>query len=42
LLLDPLTLAAVALLGLGAAVIGAVGGFGTGIILTAALTRSPR
>jgi len=38
LLLDPLTLAAVALLGLGAAVIGATGGFGTGIILTAALT----
>jgi uncharacterized membrane protein YfcA len=38
LLLDPLTLAAVALLALGAAVIGAVGGFGTGIILTAALT----
>jgi hypothetical protein len=37
LLLDPFTLAAVALLGLGAAVIGAVGGFGTGIILTAAL-----
>jgi uncharacterized protein len=37
LLLDPVTLAAVALLGLGAAVIGAVGGFGTGIILTAAL-----
>ena len=36
-LLDPVTLAAVALLGLGAAVIGAVGGFGTGIILTAAL-----
>ena len=37
-LLDAPTLAAVALLGLGAAVIGAVGGFGTGIILTAALT----
>ena len=37
-LLDPFTLAAVALLGLGAAVIGSVGGFGTGIILTAALT----
>jgi uncharacterized protein len=37
LLLDPFTLAAVALLGLGAAVIGSVGGFGTGIILTAAL-----
>jgi len=38
LLLDPPTLAAVALLGLGAAVIGSVGGFGTGVILTAALT----
>jgi hypothetical protein len=38
LLLDPFTLAAVALLALGAAVIGAVGGFGTGVILTAALT----
>jgi uncharacterized membrane protein YfcA len=38
LLLDAFTLAVVALLGLGAAVIGAVGGFGTGIILTAALT----
>ena len=37
-LLDPPTLAAVALLGLGAAVIGSVGGFGTGVILTAALT----
>ena len=37
-LLDPLTLAAVAALALGAAVIGGVGGFGTGIILTAALT----
>jgi uncharacterized membrane protein YfcA len=37
LLLEPFTLAAVALLGLGAAVIGSVGGFGTGIILTAAL-----
>ena len=36
-LLDPVTLAVVALLGLGAAVIGSVGGFGTGIILTAAL-----
>lgn len=36
-LLEPFTLAAVALLGLGAAVIGSVGGFGTGIILTAAL-----
>jgi uncharacterized membrane protein YfcA len=38
LLLDPPTLAAVALVGLVAAVIGATGGFGTGIILTAALT----
>jgi len=38
LLLDPPTLAAVALVGLIAAVIGATGGFGTGIILTAALT----
>jgi uncharacterized membrane protein YfcA len=38
LLLDAPTLAMVAALGLGAAVIGAVGGFGTGIILTAALT----
>jgi hypothetical protein len=38
LLLDPPTLAAVALLGLLAAVIGATGGFGTGIVLTAALT----
>jgi uncharacterized protein len=38
LLLDPFTLAAVALLALGAAVIGAIGGFGTGVILTAALT----
>jgi len=37
LLLDAPTLAAVAALGLGAAVIGSVGGFGTGIILTAAL-----
>jgi len=36
-LLDPWTLAAVAALALGAAVIGGVGGFGTGIILTAAL-----
>ena len=38
LLLDTPTLAAVAALGLGAAVIGGMGGFGTGIILTAALT----
>jgi hypothetical protein len=38
LLLDPPTLAAVALVALVAAVIGATGGFGTGIILTAALT----
>jgi len=38
LLLDAPTLALVAALGLGAAVIGAVGGFGTGVILTAALT----
>jgi uncharacterized membrane protein YfcA len=38
LLLDPTTLAIVALVGLVAAVIGATGGFGTGIILTAALT----
>jgi uncharacterized protein len=37
LLLDPLTLAAVAVLALGAAVIGGMGGFGTGVILTAAL-----
>ena len=37
-LLDPFTLAAVAALALGAAVIGGIGGFGTGIILTAALT----
>jgi len=36
-LLDPGTFAAVALLAAGAAVIGGVGGFGTGIILTAAL-----
>ena len=36
-LLDPLTLAAVAVLALGAAVIGGMGGFGTGVILTAAL-----
>jgi uncharacterized membrane protein YfcA len=38
LLLDPPTLAAVALLALGAAIIGGMGGFGTGVILTAALT----
>jgi len=38
LLLDPATLAVVALVALLAAVIGATGGFGTGIILTAALT----
>ena len=37
-LLDGTTLAAVALLAMAAAVIGAVGGFGTGVILTAALT----
>jgi uncharacterized membrane protein YfcA len=37
LLLDPPTLAAVALLALGAAVVGGMGGFGTGVILTAAL-----
>ena len=37
-LLNPFTLGAVALLALGAAVIGAIGGFGTGVILTAALT----
>ena len=36
-LLDAPTLAAVALLALGAAVIGGMGGFGTGVILTAAL-----
>jgi len=36
-LLDPTTLAAVALLAAAAAVIGGIGGFGTGIILTAAL-----
>ena len=36
-LLDPPTLAAVALVGLAAAVIGGIGGFGTGVILTAAL-----
>jgi uncharacterized protein len=38
LLLDPVTLAAVAGLALLAAIIGAVGGFGTGVILTATLT----
>jgi len=38
LLLDPPTLGLVAALALGAAIIGAVGGFGTGVILTAALT----
>jgi uncharacterized protein len=38
LLLDGATLAAVALLAMAAAVVGAVGGFGTGVILTAALT----
>jgi hypothetical protein len=37
LLLDAPTLAAVAVLALGAAVIGGMGGFGTGVILTAAL-----
>jgi len=37
LLLDAPTLAAVALLALGAAVVGGMGGFGTGVILTAAL-----
>src|SRR5688572_7822898 len=37
LLLDAPTLAAVALLGIVAAVVGGMGGFGTGIILTAAL-----
>jgi uncharacterized membrane protein YfcA len=37
LLLDPPTLAAVAVLALGAAVIGGMGGFGTGVILAAAL-----
>ena len=36
-LLDAPSLAAVAALGLGAAVIGGIGGFGTGVILTAAL-----
>jgi uncharacterized protein len=38
LLLDAPTLAAVAALGMGAAVVGGIGGFGTGVILTAALT----
>jgi uncharacterized membrane protein YfcA len=37
LLLDAPTLAAVAALGLAAAIVGGVGGFGTGVILTAAL-----
>ena len=37
-LLDAPTLAAVAALALGAAVVGGMGGFGTGVILTAALT----
>jgi len=37
LLLDPLTLAAVAALGFAAAVVGGMGGFGTGIILATAL-----
>jgi uncharacterized membrane protein YfcA len=37
LLLDAPTLAAVAVLALGAAIIGGMGGFGTGVILTAAL-----
>ena len=37
-LLDATTLAAVALLAAGAAVVGGMGGFGTGVILTAALT----
>lgn len=37
-LLDAPTLAAVALLALGAAVVGGMGGFGTGMVLTAALT----
>ena len=36
-LLDAYTLAAVAALGLAAAVVGGIGGFGTGVILTAAL-----
>jgi uncharacterized membrane protein YfcA len=38
LLLDGATLAAIAALAMAAAVVGAVGGFGTGVILTAALT----
>jgi uncharacterized protein len=38
LLLDAPTLAAVAALALGASIIGGIGGFGTGVILTAALT----
>ena len=38
LLLDAPTLAVVAMLALGAAIIGGMGGFGTGVILTAALT----
>jgi len=38
LLLDAPTLAAVAALALGAAVVGGIGGFGTGVILAAALT----
>jgi uncharacterized membrane protein YfcA len=38
LLLDAPTLAAVAALGLAAAVVGGIGGFGTGVILSAALT----
>jgi uncharacterized membrane protein YfcA len=38
LLLDGITLAAIAALAMAAAVVGAVGGFGTGVILTAALT----
>ncbi len=37
-LLDGATLAAIGLLAMAAAVVGAVGGFGTGVILTAALT----
>jgi uncharacterized protein len=37
LLLEPPTLAAVAALAFGAAIIGGIGGFGTGVILTAAL-----
>jgi uncharacterized membrane protein YfcA len=37
LLLDAPTLAAVAVLGIAAAIVGGIGGFGTGIILTAAL-----